>query len=116
MRRPPRPQGEGVITPKMWFGIVFVGAIMAAGTLLVEAERPAAVERLVALAAVYRVQAVEGAESPSVAQAPVLLSRTTVAVVLAWAKSDWCERAPAAFLVNTGSMGVAGNGGGCFSR
>jgi Ca2+-transporting ATPase len=35
MRRPPRPQGEGVITPKMWFGIVFVGAIMAAGALLV---------------------------------------------------------------------------------
>ena len=35
MRKPPRPRGEGVVTGKMWFGIVFVGAIMAAGTLLV---------------------------------------------------------------------------------
>jgi Ca2+-transporting ATPase len=35
MSRPPRPQDEGVITPRMWRGIFFVGAIMAAGTLLV---------------------------------------------------------------------------------
>jgi Ca2+-transporting ATPase len=35
MRRPPRPRGEGVLTRRMWSGIVFVGAIMAAGTLLV---------------------------------------------------------------------------------
>jgi Ca2+-transporting ATPase len=35
MQRPPRPRGEGVITRRMWFGIFFVGAIMAAGTLLV---------------------------------------------------------------------------------
>jgi Ca2+-transporting ATPase len=35
MRQPPRPAGEGVLTPRMWRGIVFVGAIMAAGTLLV---------------------------------------------------------------------------------
>ncbi len=35
MRRPPRPSGEGVLTPRMWRGIVFVGLVMAAGTLLV---------------------------------------------------------------------------------
>jgi Ca2+-transporting ATPase len=35
MRQPPRPAGEGVVTPRMWRGIVFVGIIMAAGTLLV---------------------------------------------------------------------------------
>jgi P-type Ca2+ transporter type 2C len=35
MRKPPRPPGEGVITRSMWFGILFVGAVMAAGTLLV---------------------------------------------------------------------------------
>ena len=35
MHAPPRPKGEGVITPRMWFGIFFVGAIMAAGTLFV---------------------------------------------------------------------------------
>jgi P-type Ca2+ transporter type 2C len=35
MARPPRPKGEGVITGRMWAGIVYVGAIMAAGTLLV---------------------------------------------------------------------------------
>ena len=35
MHRPPRPPGEGVITRRMWFGIVLVGTIMAAGTLLV---------------------------------------------------------------------------------
>jgi P-type Ca2+ transporter type 2C len=35
MRRPPRPVGEGVLTPEMWRGIVFVGLIMAAGTLFV---------------------------------------------------------------------------------
>jgi Ca2+-transporting ATPase len=35
MQRPPRPHGERVITARMWRGIVFVGAIMAAGTLFV---------------------------------------------------------------------------------
>ena len=34
MTRPPRPQGEGIITLRMWTGIFFVGAVMAAGTLL----------------------------------------------------------------------------------
>ena len=33
MRHPPRPVGEGVLTPQMWRGIAFVGVIMAAGTL-----------------------------------------------------------------------------------
>jgi len=35
MARPPRPPAEGVITGRMWFGILFVGVVMAAGTLLV---------------------------------------------------------------------------------
>ncbi len=35
MERAPRPVGERVITARMWRGIVFVGVIMAAGTLLV---------------------------------------------------------------------------------
>ena len=35
MARPPRPRDEGVITARMWRGILLVGAIMAAGTLLV---------------------------------------------------------------------------------
>ncbi len=35
MTQPPRPQGEGVITRRMWAGILYVGAIMCAGTLLV---------------------------------------------------------------------------------
>jgi len=35
MARPPRPIAEGVITGRMWAGIFFVGAVMAAGTLLV---------------------------------------------------------------------------------
>jgi Ca2+-transporting ATPase len=35
MRTPPRKRGERVITRRMWAGIAFVGAIMAAGTLLV---------------------------------------------------------------------------------
>ncbi len=35
MARPPRPIGEGVVTARMWAGAFFVGAIMAAGTLLV---------------------------------------------------------------------------------
>jgi Ca2+-transporting ATPase len=35
MRRSPRPAGSGVITPRMWLGIGFVGTIMAVGTLLV---------------------------------------------------------------------------------
>jgi Ca2+-transporting ATPase len=35
MHAPPRPKGEGVITRRMWFGIVFVGSIMAVGTLFV---------------------------------------------------------------------------------
>jgi P-type Ca2+ transporter type 2C len=33
MNRPPRPHGEGVITPRMWAGIFFVGSVMAVGTL-----------------------------------------------------------------------------------
>jgi Ca2+-transporting ATPase len=33
MRKQPRPQGSGVITRRMWVGIVYVGLIMAAGTL-----------------------------------------------------------------------------------
>jgi len=35
MSRPPRPREERVITPSMWAGIVIVGAISAAGALLV---------------------------------------------------------------------------------
>jgi Ca2+-transporting ATPase len=35
MRQPPRPADEGVITARMWRGIVLVGIIMAAGTLFV---------------------------------------------------------------------------------
>jgi Ca2+-transporting ATPase len=35
MRQQPRDQGSGVITREMWLGIVFVGVIMAVGTLLV---------------------------------------------------------------------------------
>ena len=35
MQQPPRPSGERVITPRMWRGIIFVGIIMAAGTLFV---------------------------------------------------------------------------------
>jgi len=35
MDQPPRPAGEGVITGRMWRGIFFVGAVMAAGTLFV---------------------------------------------------------------------------------
>jgi Ca2+-transporting ATPase len=35
MRQPPRPRGSGVITREMWFGIAFVGVIVAVGTLLV---------------------------------------------------------------------------------
>lgn len=35
MRKPPRPRGEGVITPRMWAGILFVGGIMATGTLII---------------------------------------------------------------------------------
>lgn len=35
MQHPPRPAGSGIITRTMWLGIVFVGSIMAAGTLLV---------------------------------------------------------------------------------
>ena len=35
MEQPPRPLGEGVLTRRMWRGIVFVGVIMAAGTLFV---------------------------------------------------------------------------------
>jgi Ca2+-transporting ATPase len=35
MTEPPRPRDEGVITPEMWRGILFVGAVMAAGTLAV---------------------------------------------------------------------------------
>jgi P-type Ca2+ transporter type 2C len=35
MNEPPRPRSEGVITRRMWAGIFFVGAMMAAGTLIV---------------------------------------------------------------------------------
>jgi Ca2+-transporting ATPase len=35
MRQPPRPVGEGVLTPRMWRGIFFVGAVMALGSLVV---------------------------------------------------------------------------------
>jgi P-type Ca2+ transporter type 2C len=35
MSRPPRPRGEGVITIRMWAGILFVGVVMAIGTLAV---------------------------------------------------------------------------------
>ncbi len=35
MQQSPRPANEGVLTPRMWRGIVFVGVIMAVGTLLV---------------------------------------------------------------------------------
>ncbi|HET7707638.1 MAG TPA: cation-translocating P-type ATPase [Thermoanaerobaculia bacterium] len=35
MSRPPRPVGEGVLTRRMWRGIIFVGVVMAAGTLFV---------------------------------------------------------------------------------
>jgi Ca2+-transporting ATPase len=35
MQQPPRPHGEGVITRHMWEGILYVGTIMATGTLLV---------------------------------------------------------------------------------
>jgi Ca2+-transporting ATPase len=35
MRHRPRPAAEGVLTPEMWRGIVFVGLITAAGTLFV---------------------------------------------------------------------------------
>jgi P-type Ca2+ transporter type 2C len=35
MQQPPRPAGEGVITSRMWGGIVFVGVVMAIGTLAV---------------------------------------------------------------------------------
>ncbi len=35
MSRVPRSRDEGVLTRRMWFGIFFVGAIMAAGTLVV---------------------------------------------------------------------------------
>ena len=35
MEKPPRPSGERVITMRMWRGIFFVGAVIAASTLLV---------------------------------------------------------------------------------
>ena len=35
MSYPPRPAGESVITAAMWWGIAFVGVVMAAGTLYV---------------------------------------------------------------------------------
>ena len=35
MRAPPRPKGERVVTARIWAGILFVGCVMAAGTLLV---------------------------------------------------------------------------------
>ncbi|MFC7541111.1 hypothetical protein ACFQU2_18820 [Siccirubricoccus deserti] len=42
MTRPPPPLGEGVVTRRMWAGIMFVGAAMATGVLLVlDASLPA---------------------------------------------------------------------------
>jgi Ca2+-transporting ATPase len=35
MSRPPRSRAEGIITRRMWFGIFFVGIVMAVGTLFV---------------------------------------------------------------------------------
>jgi Ca2+-transporting ATPase len=35
MQKAPRAKGEGVLPPRMWSGIVFVGIVMAFGTLLV---------------------------------------------------------------------------------
>lgn len=35
MKQPPRPSSEGIITPRMWRGIFFIGTIMAVGTLAV---------------------------------------------------------------------------------
>jgi Ca2+-transporting ATPase len=35
MSDPPRPKGEGVLTRRMWRGILLVGAVMAVGTLIV---------------------------------------------------------------------------------
>src|SRR5262245_13534110 len=35
MRKPPRPIGESVITPRMWRGILLVGVVIAASTLFV---------------------------------------------------------------------------------
>jgi Ca2+-transporting ATPase len=35
MQQQPRPQGSGVITKPMWFGIALVGVIMAVGTLFI---------------------------------------------------------------------------------
>ncbi len=35
MHQPPRPAGEGVLTPRMWRDIALVGVIMAVGTLIV---------------------------------------------------------------------------------
>lgn len=35
MQKPPRPKAESVITGTMWSGILFIGVVMAAGTLLV---------------------------------------------------------------------------------
>lgn len=35
MQLPPRPRSEGVLTGRMWRGILFVGLVMASGTLLV---------------------------------------------------------------------------------
>jgi P-type Ca2+ transporter type 2C len=35
MTEPPRPKDEGVITNRMWLGILFVGTVMAAGSLLI---------------------------------------------------------------------------------
>ena len=36
MTNQPRPRGERVITPRMWFGICFVGIVSTVGTLLGE--------------------------------------------------------------------------------
>jgi P-type Ca2+ transporter type 2C len=35
MTRPPRPRGESVVTPHMWFTIIFIGIVSAACSLAV---------------------------------------------------------------------------------
>jgi len=62
-RRPPRPRGEGVLSPLLWERTLIVGAVMAAGTLLLfllEREAGASLEeaRSVALTAMVVFQVV----------------------------------------------------------
>ena len=49
MLQPPRPPGEGVLTPRMWRGILLVGVVMAVGTLYVlDASLPGGLSRATA--------------------------------------------------------------------